>query len=196
MISITQKEREALLILFKDFTAFYNANSISKILGISHVGAQKIFKRLLEEGVLKDQKIGKSIIYKPRLDDDYVCKLIAFLLADEANNFRRWKEEFKILFKKGRIVMLFGSVLKDYSKARDIDVMVIAEKRDYKDVAKIIKQKQELLPKRIHSIELTANDFIKNIKKRKEAIIDIVKSAVILYGQNEYVEIIKNAASI
>ena len=62
-------------------------------------------------------------------------------------------------------------------------------------MAKIIKQKQELLPKRIHSIELTANDIIKNIKNRKEAIIDIVKNAVVLYGQNEYVEIIKNATS-
>ena len=195
MVSLTQKEREALLILFKDFTAFYNANSISKILGISHVGAQKIFKRLLEEGILKDQKIGKSIIYKPKLEDDYVFKLIAFLLADEANNFRRWKEEFKEVSKKDRIIMLFGSVLKDYAKARDIDVMIVLEKKGYKEVVKIIKKKQELLPKKIHSIELTADDLIKNIKKRKEAIIDIVKNAVILYGQDKYVEIIKNVTS-
>ncbi|MBI2559158.1 nucleotidyltransferase domain-containing protein [Candidatus Woesearchaeota archaeon] len=195
MVSLTQKEREALLILFKDFTAFYNANSISKILGISHVGAQKILKRLLEEGVLNDQKIGRSIIYKPKLDDDYVCKLIAFLLADEANNFRRWKEEFKKIFKKGRVVMLFGSVLKDYAKARDIDIMVIVKKKDYKEVVKIIEEKQELLPKKIHSIEITSRDLIKNIKNRKDSIIGIVKSAVILYGQNEYVEIIKNVTS-
>ncbi len=195
MVSLTQKERESLLILFKDFTAFYNANSISRLLGISHVGAQKIFKRLLEEGILKDQKIGKSIIYKPKLEDDYVCKLIAFLLADEANNFRRWKEEFRDLFKKNRIILLFGSVLKDYAKARDIDVMIVVEKKGYKEVIKIIKEKQELLPKRIHSIELTANDLIKNIKKRKEAVIDIVKNAVILHGQDKYVEIIKNVTS-
>jgi len=196
MISLTQKEREALLIVFKDFTSFYNANSISKILGISHVGAQKIFKRLLEGGILKHQKIGKSIIYKPNLEDDYVCQLILFLLADEANNFKRWREEFKELFKKDRIVMLFGSVLKDYAQARDIDIMIVVEKKDYKDVTRIIKQKQKLLPKRIHSIELTTNDLVKNIKKRKEAIMDIVKNAVILYGQDKYVEIVKNVAGI
>lgn len=195
MISLTKKEREALLILFKDFTNYYNANSISKLLGISHVGAQKIFKRLFDGGILRDQKIGKSIIYKPKLEDDYVCKLIAFLLADEANNFKRWKEEFKEISKKDRIIMLFGSVLKDYAKARDIDVMVVVEKKGYKEVIKIIKQKQELSPKRIHSIELAASDLIKNIKKRNEAIIDIVKNAVILYGQDKYVEIIKNVAS-
>jgi len=114
-----------------------------------------------------------------------------FLLADEANNYKRWKEEFKELFKKGRIVMLFGSALKDYSKAGDIDVMIVVKKEDFKEVMKIIDEKQQLLPKKIHSIGLTANDLAKNIKKRKEAIVDIVRNAVILYGQDKYVEILK-----
>ena len=196
MISLTQKERETLLILFKDITAFYNANSISKILGISHVGAQKIFKRLLNENLLIDKKIGKSIIYKPKLDDDYVCKLISFLLADEANYFKRWKEEFKVLFKKDRIVMMYGSAIKDYAKARDIDIMAVIKKEDFKEIKKILDEKQELLPKKIHSIELTATDILKNIKKKNEAIIAIIKNAIVLYGQDKYVDIIKNVTSL
>ena len=102
MVSLTEKEKEALLVLFKDFAAFYNANSISKVLKISHVGAQKMLKNLLKGGILASMSIGKSIIYKPMLDDDYVQKLMSFLLADEANRHKRWKEEFKELFKKGR----------------------------------------------------------------------------------------------
>ena len=169
---------------------------MSKIIGISHVGAQKIFKRLLKENLVVDQHIGKSIIYKPRLEDDYVCKLNAFLLADEANNkFKRWKEEFKELFKKDRIVMLFGSILENNVNARDIDVMIIIKKEDFKEAKKIINEKQEVLPKKIHSIELTEQDLLSNIKNKKEAIIDIVRSAVILYGQDKYVEVIKNVAS-
>src|SRR3989338_6177544 len=112
MVSLTDKERKALLILFKDFTAYYNANSISKLLGISRVGALMLFRRLEAQSLVVSQKIGKSIVYKLKLDDDYVKKLIAFLLADEANNFKRWKEEFKKLSGEGRIVMLFGSVLR------------------------------------------------------------------------------------
>ena len=195
MISMTQKEREALLILFKDFNTFYNANSISKILRISHVGAQKIFKRLLKENLVIDKQIGKSITYKPRLEDDYVCKLISFLLADEANSkFKRWKEEFRGLFKKDRIVILFGSTVKNYETARDIDLMVVIGEKDYKEVKRIIDEKQDILPKRIHSIESTDEDLIKNIKKGQEAIIDIIKNAVILYGQDKYVEVIKNVS--
>ena len=196
MISLTKKEREALLILFKDFTTFYNANSISKILSISHVGAQKIFKRLLNEGLLTYKKIGKSIVYKPKLEDDYVSKLIAFLLADEANNLKRWAEEFKDLFKKDRIAMIYGSAIKNYAQSQDIDIMVVIKKEDFKEVKEIINEKQEILPKRVHSIELTEQDLINNIKNKKEAIINIVKNAIILYGQDKYVEIIKNATSI
>src|SRR3989338_8979912 len=195
MISLTQKERETLLILFKDIAAFYNANSISKILGISHVGAQKIFKRLLNENLLIDKKIGKSIIYKLKLDDDYVSKLIAFLLADEANNFKRWREEFKQLFKKDRIIMLYGSAIKNYAQARDIDIMAVITKEEFKDVRDILKEKQEVLPKKIHSIELTANDLLKNIKQKNKSVIDIIKNAVILYGQDKYVDVMKNVTS-
>jgi|SRR3989338_1651867 len=196
MISLTEKERETLLILFKDFTNYYNANSISKVLGISHVGAQKIFKRLLEENIVTGRQIGKSIIYKPKLTDDYVCQLITFLLADEANGkFKRWKEEFKELFKKERIIMLFGSAIKNYATARDIDIMIVIKKEDFKDVRKIINEKQEILPRNIHSIELTEQDLINNIKKRKESVMDIVRNAVILCGQDKYVEAIKNVTS-
>lgn len=196
MVNLTQKEKEALIILFKDFTNFYNANSISKLLNISRVGAQKILKRLLKQNLLIDRKIGKSTIYKLKLEDEYAKKLIVFLLADEANNFKRWKEEFKELFKKDRIIMIYGSAIKNYAKANDIDIMIIIRKAECKEVIKIIEKKQRILPKKIHSIELTANDLLQNIKQKKEPVIDTVKNAIILYGQDKYVEIIKNVTGI
>ncbi len=195
MVTLTQKEKEALLILFKDFTNYYNANSISKVLGISRVGAMKMLKKFLNENLLIDKKIGKSIVYKVKLEEDYVRKFIAFLLADEANNFKRWKEEFRELFKKDRIVIIYGSIIKNYAKANDIDIMLIIKKIEYKEAARIIEKKQDILPKKIHSIELTSDDFLQNIKQKKRAVIDIIKNAVILYGQDKYVDMIENATS-
>jgi len=192
MVTLTQKEKEALLILFKDFTNFYNANSISKLLDISHVGAQKIFKRLLKQNLLINRKIGKSIVYKLKLEDDYVRKLIAFLLADEANNFKRWKEEFRELSEKAKIVILYGSTIKNYAKANDIDIMIVIDEKNAGEINKIIKQKQEILPKTLHAIKLTHKDMIKNLNKKNKAVIDIVKNGIIIYGQDKYVEIIKN----
>ena len=195
MVSLTKKEREALLVLFKDFTAYYNANSLSKVLGISHVGCQKILKRLLKGNLVNAENIGKSIVYKPRLEDEYVCRLLAFLLADEANNsFKRWQEEFKSLFKKDRIIMLFGSVLKNAQTAKDIDIMIILSKEDSREVRKVIKEKQEILPKKIHLIELTEQDLKSNINKKQEVILGIIRNAVILYGQDKYVEVMQHVA--
>ena len=195
MKSLTKKEKEALLILFKDFTSFYNANSISKVLKISHVGAQKILKRLMKENLVTSKTIGKSIIYKLNFNDNYVSNLMTFLLADEANNFKRWKEEFKELDKKNRVVMIFGSAIKDYIHANDIDLMIVTNNKEIKEINDILKEKEEILPKKIHSIKLTEKDLTYNIKKRDKAVIEIIKNAIILYGQDRYVEILKNVTS-
>ena len=195
MKSLTKKEKEALLILFKDFTSFYNANSISKVLKISHVGAQKILKRLMKENLVTSKTIGKSIIYKLNFNDNYVSNLMTFLLADEANNFKRWKEEFKELDKKNRVVMIFGSAIKDYIHANDIDLMIVTNNKEIKEINDILKEKEEILPKKIHSIKLTEKDLTYNIKKRDKAVIEIIKNAIILYGQDKYVEILKNVTS-
>ena len=192
MIQLTKKERELLLILFKDFTSYYNANSISKILKITHVGAQKIFKRL--NNILISKRIGKSIIHKLKLEDDYTKKLISFLLADEANNFKRWNEEFKELFKEGRIIILFGSSIKNYSTSNDIDIMIVMDKKDIKEVNTMLKDKEDIFPKPIHAIKLTYDDLLKNIKNKE--MIDIIKNGIILYGYDKYVELIKNVTSI
>ena len=196
MTPLTQKERETVLILLKDYTNFYNANSISKVLNISHVGAQKIFKRLLQENVVLSKIIGKSITYKLNFNNDYVSNLVSFLLADEANKFKRWKEEFKDLFKKDRVVMLFGSTVKDYAHARDIDIMVVLENKDVTEVNEILKKKEELLPKKLHTIKLNHHDLLENLKKKDKAFVDIIKNAIILYGQDKYVDVLKNVASL
>lgn len=196
MISLTIKERETILLLFKDLNTFYNSNSISKVLNISHVGSQKIFKRLLKENIVVNKKIGKSIIYKLNLNNDYAKNLLTFLLSDEANNYKMWKEEFRELFYKENIVMLFGSILKNFEKANDIDLMIITDNKNINEINKVIKEKENLLPKKLNTIRLTQKDLLENIKSKDKVIIEIVKNAVILYGQEKYVEVIKNVTSI
>lgn len=196
MVRLTNNEKKILLVLFKDLKNYLNSNSISKEIGISRIGSMKILRKLDKEDLLISKLIGKSIVYKLNLQNDYTRQLITFLLSDEANNFKRWKEEFKELFTKDRIIMLYGSTLKDYSKARDIDIMIIRKKGDSGEIHKIISEKQKIIPKKIHAIDLTPEEFLKNIKQKQAAIIDIIKNAVVLYGQNKYVELIKNVTSI
>ena len=194
-IKFTSKEKKVLLVLFKEFNVYYNANSLSKIVGISRIGAMKILKKFLKENILVSQQIGKSIVYKINLNDDYTRKLVSFLLADEAHNFERWKDEFKELSGK-EIVLLYGSTIKNYTQARDIDVMVIIKDKVHKRINEILNERRKILPKPLHDIFLTKEDMIKNVKMKKPAIIDTIKNAIVLYGQEEYVAIIKNVTSI
>lgn len=195
MTNQSKNEKKALIILFKDINNYYNANSLSKVLGISRVGCMKLLKKLHIKGLLTLKKIGKATTYKLNLENDFAIDLITFILSEEANNFRRWKEEFKELSNIDRIVLLYGSTIKDYSKARDIDIMVIREPKDSGNVNKIIINKQQLLPKKIHLIELSREEFIANIRKKQPAMMDIVKNAIILYGQSKYAELLKDVSS-
>ncbi|MCH7568623.1 MAG: nucleotidyltransferase domain-containing protein [Nanoarchaeota archaeon] len=195
MIELTKKEQEALLFIYKDISNFYNANSLSKELGITQVGTMKILKRFEVSNILASKKIGKSIVYRVNIEDEFVQKLIAFILINEASKYLRWKDEFESLHKKGRIVLFYGSASRNYSRAKDIDVFLILDEKDIREVNKKIEKIQNILPKKLHVIKATKEDFVRNIKDNNKSMIEIIKTAVVLYGYDEYMEIINGFTS-
>ena len=73
--------------------------------------------------------------------------------------------------------------------------MVVLENKDITEINTILKKKQETLPKKLHVLKLTYHDLLENLKKRDKAIVGIVKNAIILYGQENYVGIFKYVTS-
>ena len=195
MIGLTKKEQEALLMLYKDFTNFHNANSLSKKIGITQVGAMKLLKKLEKQNILSSKKIGKSIVYKLNIKEELVRKLIGFALTNEASSYERWIDEFKPLYKKGMIILFYGSASRDYAQARDIDIMIILKKEGTSDVYEKLREKQKILQKKIHSIEAAKDEFIRNLKENNKAILEIVRTAIVLYGYDDYMEILDDFTS-
>lgn len=195
MIELTKKEQEALLILYKDFTFFHNSNSMSKVLGVSQVGAMKILKRLEKSGILKSKRIGKSVTYKINLKEEIARKLIGFALINEARKYERWEREFELFYKKWRIVLFYGSASRDYEHARDIDVMIIHPKKDFKEVYNGIIDKQKILPKKLHAIQATKEDLLRNLKDKNKAMVEIIRTAIVLHGYDDYIGIINGFAT-
>lgn len=193
MVNFTENEKRALLVLLKDAFTYHNSNSLSKKLNISRVGSMKILKKLEENNILKTINIGKSIVYKINFNDDYVCDVMTFLLSDESNDYKRWKNEFKELFNKNRIVIIFGSALINYSKANDIDLLVIGQENF---LMNIINEKQKILSKKIHLINITNKEFLNNLDEKQKSIVEIIKTGIVLYGQSKYVELLKNVKII
>ena len=179
------KEQEIIKLLFKDFLTPYNSRNISKIIRISHAGAFKILKRLEKRGIAKPTRIGKAVVYSLNKENPITWREIEMGLTLEAQNYLRWIEEFRCIENKVKFVILFGSIIRDEKSAKDIDLLVIATKDKFGEIKKIIEERNDILPKKIHLLLQTYDDFRKDIKSRNKAMIEIIKNGIILFGQDE-----------
>jgi len=196
MKSPTNKESEALLVLFKDFSSDYNANSISKKLNITPRGALKILNNLYSEKTLIRRKFGKAIFYKVNLDDNYAKKLIETLLIKEAREkAARWLYDFEGLAETAQFVLIYGSAVRNYEKARDIDLLLIIEKEKYKEISKLIYEKNRILIKPIHPLIMVSSDLEKNLKNENPAMINAIRECYVLHGHDKMIEVVKNVTS-
>jgi len=190
MIELTKKEQEALLIIYKGIVDFYNANSLSKELMITQVGTMKLLKKFEKNNTLLSKKIGKSIVYKINIEEEFAQKLIAFDLINEASKYQRWRDEFKSLYKKDRILLFYGSASRNYFNAKDIDIFIISDKKDFREVSKKLEKIQSILPKKLHAIKATKEDLAKNLRENNKSMIEILKTAIVLHGYDKYMEVV------
>lgn len=190
-------EQLVLKILFKDFLTDYNSRNLSKLIGISHAGTFKILKKLEKNKILNSKKVGNISIYKINYENNISKKIIDTILTIEADNYKRWLEEFKSLENKVNFLILFGSTLINYEKAKDVDILIVSDKRYYPEIYKFIKERNNLLLKKIHMIFQTPDDFNIDLNKHNKVTIEIIKKGIALFGQNEYIIMLnKNVTSI
>jgi len=196
MISITKAEGRALIRIFKDFESDYNANSLSKIIGMTSRGTLNILKSLDKKGILTSKQHGKAMFYKINFHDDYTLKILEALLISEAREKAgRWIDEFKGVFGAADIVLIFGSILKNYKKANDIDVLFMYEEKKHKKINSFLNEKNKVLFKKIHDIPQTKKDLVSNLKKGNKALVNAIKEGYVLFGQDKLIEVIKNVTS-
>ena len=141
MESITKNEFRIVLVLFKEFFRDYNANSLSKKLGLTSMGTLKILKNLEKKGIVNSKQFGKAFFYKLNFESDYVQRYLDFILQKEAieasSRVKRWVNELKSFKKFATIGILFGSVLKS-DKFKDVDLLLILDKQKNVEVNKLM----------------------------------------------------------
>ncbi len=190
MKEITQAEMNVVLTLVKSPEVIYNANSLSKVVGITPMGTLKILKRLEQENIVKSKKIGKAITYKVNVDDSYAKKYSSLILVREAQyanpQIKRWITELKKI-KNSEVIILFGSVL-EKSNPNDIDVLLVTDQKRFPKLQQEIKELNEINIKKIHPVYQTYDDIIKNIKKRDKPILNAIKG-IVVFGEEKFLEI-------
>lgn len=193
MNRITSNEMAFVLRIFKSPETDYNANSISKVIGISPMGALKIARRLEKEGIVSSRELGKAKFYRLKLDSDYAREYAKFLLKREAEQahpyVRVWIDEIRKL-KSAYAAILFGSVLRKYKEAKDIDVVLITDKKKFPGLKHEIEEINRLNIKRLHPVFQSKEDFVRNMKKRDRIIIDAIKG-VVVFGEDKIIELMQ-----
>lgn len=194
MKDITKNEIKVLLTLFKDVDLDYNANNLSKKLGLTPMGTLKILKKLEKQQILKSKQLGKAVFYKPNLND-YTKAQIRFLLQKEAEEslpgIKRWVKELRKFQETADIGILFGSVLKR-EKFDDVDLLLVLKKSQNREVNQLVKEINKVNIKGIHLIKQTKNDLKSNLKKKDKVVLSILRNGIILFGYKEITEVVED----
>ena len=198
MESITKNKIKVLLFLLKDFSVDYNANSLSKKVHLTSMGALKILKRLEKQELVISKKIGNAVFYKINFASDYARSYLEFILRQETEQsiprVKRWVKELNKLRDVSEIGLLFGSVLKSevYS---DVDLLLVIKPSDNIKANKIIHKINELGVKRVNAVKQTNGDFIGNLKKRDKVLLNAIKNGIVLFGYGSFFEVIKDVSA-
>ncbi len=193
MTNITDNEMLFVLSIFKNPEIEYNANSIAKHMGISSMGALKIAKRLEKQGIISSRELGKAKFYKLNLDNGYVKQYARFLLNREAEQapayVKVWVSELKNI-KSADSGILFGSVLKKQKESKDIDVLLITDKKRFSKLKKEIEDINFINIKKLHPVYQTREDIKKNIEKGDKVVLNAIRG-IVVFGEDIIIDLIK-----
>ena len=169
-----------------------NINQISKNLEISVGSAFKILKELEKNNLVLSSNLGNAKFYQINLNNEETIKWCEILLSEERRNLKGYSkiyaEEIQ-KFEHSELIILFGSVLnnKDFN---DVDVLFITNKP--KEVTRFCLNLSKIRTKPVVPLILKKEDFIKEIKNKKEVALNILKTGLILKGESALLKVLKN----
>lgn len=190
---IPKNTAKIILHLLKNVDEFgSNINQISKALHISVGSSFKILKSLEKDGLVYHRRISNASHYKLDLSNPETVKICELLLLSE---IRALKGHAKIYaqhiqkFEDAEMIMLFGSVLKS-RRFNDVDVLFLT--RHPKKVKDFCLGITRIKTKPVVPLILKKDGLISELRKRKQAMISIIREGVVLKGESVFVEVIKN----
>lgn len=194
MVSITKNEARVINFLLRNFSKDYNINQISRELKLSPRGAYKILKKLELQKILLSKKIGNNLIYKIDFASDITSDICQFVLTEKETTpyLRTWINDFQSFKEITEMAVLFGSILTKEKQAGDVDVLLVFPKENLSKIQEQVKKINQIKSKKVHVIIQTKEDLFNNIKKRDPAILEEVRTGLILWGRNVLVEAIKH----
>ena len=182
------------LLLLKDFSTMHTITSIGKELGMTRSGIWKVLMKLKKENyiILETTEEKSLLIPKLNLRNELLEKYLDFALSKEAKEHERWIFNFTEAKEHVSFFILYGSVLKSYAKAKDLDVIgIIPDRKSFKKLHESLDKIQKSESKRIHTINFTESKFREELLKPNKAFVEAVKKGVVLFGQEEFIKFMR-----
>ncbi len=184
--------KKVLLTLLKDFSTTSTITFFGKQLDLSRVAIWNILQKLALEKYILLTQVGEgktnTYIVKLNWENILVEKALAFYLTEEALLQKRWEINFSLLVNQVDFLILYGSILHSPQQAHDIDILCIADKKNFVKIQQELNTLQKTTHKKIHAILFTEQEFLSELKNLSEAFIDAVKTGVVLYGQEKFIQ--------
>ena len=199
MVEITENGKMALKLIFTDFLADYNSYNIRGKIGLSNAGSLKLLRSLKEKGFLAGREMGNAIFYRPNLKNEYLIKLLELIFLDYNNLsgfVKGWIYDLRPFVSFTKAIFLFGSVLKKGKEAGDVDVcFILKSPEDYLELQHKLSEINKKSRLKLHPLYLTEKEFEKKLKEKDKPLVEMVKSCVVIHGQELFVEVLKNVQS-
>jgi len=188
---IPKNTKKIILYLLRNLE-LVNINQISKKLSISVGSAFKILKELEKNNIALSSDLGNAKFYKINLNNEETIRWCEILLSEERRNLKGYSKVYAEEIRKfeySELIILFGSVLtnKDFN---DVDVLFITDKP--KEVTKFCLNLSKIRTKPVVPLILKKEDLIKEIKDKKEVVLNILKTGIILSGESALLGVLKN----
>ena len=190
MITIKQK---ILKFLIENKEKNFSINEVAKALKIDYKLIYTNIKKLQEDRIIKVEDLGNT----KRCGFSKLFNTDVFFVENERRKDLFKNKNFLVIanrlgkINKQFILLLFGSYAKGTeTKHSDIDLLLVSDK----DSAKIIENKIELIPLKIHLTAVTYEDFVDMLKSKEQTVVtETIKNNLILFGIEDYYRILQNA---
>ncbi|MCX6814141.1 MAG: nucleotidyltransferase domain-containing protein [Candidatus Aenigmarchaeota archaeon] len=185
---LSSKTRIRLLKIFHRFPGrVFSLSDITKITGQSTGAVYPSLARLVETGIIKSSKVGKTTAYRLNTENPLSRKIMEIFTA-ENETLRKLANEFVSKASKKGIVsfILFGSVARNEpSETSDIDLVIIYHGDRYEIEKNVNALIERYLESDIHvSPVLYSEKEIKDMALRYNSFITKIENeGIVLYGK-------------
>ena len=177
----------------------YNINQIARALDLSVGSVHKILKTLEKRNIVNIKELGNAIYYNINLNNNEAVKLGELVLIEGKNNILMENKIANIYARDlvkfdAKLIILFGSILTKKNEAKDIDVLfIIKHKEQVNEINNFCSEISKIRTKKVNPLIMLEQDFVNNLKNKNKAVQDLIKTGIILKGEDIFLRAIKNA---